>query len=270
MAQAQHSHGSAPAASATPAYDALPPKKRQWVDELFLCGRVAAAASRKMGYKAPEQHGWRMSKNVDVKAAIRERLDALEIRANEVLYRVDQRAQATAEDFLTFEEVERSARVRVPLAEVIERRRRELALEQRYLRAIPEDDEKRRDKQRGLIASIERAVLRLEVELEEDPDATGLVDGPVETHTVARFDLARMRDAGKLHLVKSVKEDKDGGFKVELHDAAHADDLLAKVLGLTGPKGTEDDPLHTVTHTVTDEDRQRRLDELRGTRRADA
>lgn len=40
-------------------------------------------------------------------------------------------------------------------------------------------------------------------------------------------------------------------------------DALAKHTGVTGPKGTEDDPHYTVTKTVTDEERQRRLDELR-------
>ena len=54
---------------------------------------------------------------------------------------------------------------------------------------------------------------------------------PVEVE-VARFDLARMRDAGKLHLVKSVTKNADGSQKVELHDASKADEMLGKHLGL--------------------------------------
>ena len=39
---------------------------------------------------------------------------------------------------------------------------------------------------------------------------------------------------------------------------------LAKITGASGPKGTEDDPHHhKLTHIITDDDRQRRLDELR-------
>lgn len=236
--------------SETPKYDALTKKEREWVDTYFQMGRNHTAVSRSMGYRDPRKHGWRMSTKVHIREAIAERLAELRIEANDVLYRVDQRARASAEDFLTFDEAERTTRVRAPLAEVIEVARRELALEQRYLRAIPEADEKRHQKQKALIESVERRILRLEVELEEDPEATGWVDGPTETYTVARFDLAAMRDAGKLHLVKSVKEDKDGSFKVELHDAAHADDLLAKHVGITGPKGTEDDPHHHVLRPI--------------------
>ena len=40
-------------------------------------------------------------------------------------------------------------------------------------------------------------------------------------------------------------------------------ELLGKHLGLFGPKGTDDDPVHVAHRVVTDEDRRRRLDELR-------
>ena len=51
--------------------------------------------------------------------------------------------------------------------------------------------------------------------------------------------------------------------KAKLHDKKGALVKLGEHLGMFGPKGTEDDPVHTVTHTVTDADRQRRLAELR-------
>lgn len=216
--------------SATPKYDALSKKKREWVDKYFTMGRNGTAVSRSMGYKAPEQHAWRMSRNVDVKAAIAERLDQLQIEANDVLYRIDQRARSTAEDFLQFDTYEHIPRVRVPLSEAIVRARAELDLERRAGKA--EKDPERADASVRLQATIKRRIERMEIELELDPDATALVDGEPETRFRATFDLAKMRDAGKLHLVKSVTVNADGSQKVELHDAARADELLGKHLGL--------------------------------------
>lgn len=231
--------------SPTPAYDALSKKQREWVDLYFTMGRSHTAVSRSMGYKAPEQHGWRMSKNVDVRAAIQERLAALEIRANDVLYRIDQRANATAEDLVEIVEVERATRVEVPAAERIEQLHQEAAHVRLLARRIAEAglDDDTEDAAEEDAQALEREAVRLAVALEFDPGATASVPGPPEVVLETRVSLLRLAEAGQLHLVKSVKEDRDG-VKVELHDAAHADDVLAKVLGLTGPTGTEHDPVY--------------------------
>lgn len=53
----------------------------------------------------------------------------------------------------------------------------------------------------------------------------------VDEHGGARIDLARARAAGKLHLVKSVKQTRHG-LHVELHDSQAALKLIAQHLGL--------------------------------------
>ncbi len=232
-------------------YDLLTSKEQEWVENYFRMGRNATAASRAMGYAAPEKHGWRMSNNVHVRAVLAERLAGLRIEANEVLYRIEQRATATAEDFLRFEEYEYVPRVRVPLAEAIEKARAELEVERRVGNA--ERDPERAERSKELQRAIQRRIDRMEVELDEDPDATALVDGEPETRERAVFDLAKMRDAGKLHLVKSVTKNNDGSQKVELHDAAKADELLGKHLGLFTERldlTTGGEPLKEIRVTV--------------------
>ena len=218
-------------ASKTPAYDALKPKQREWVDRYFVMGRNATAVSRSMGYKAPEKHGWRMSKNVHVQAAIRERLDALEIEASDVLYRIEQRARASGEDFLSFETVERRPLVSVPLTEAVAYLDAEI--ERADESPVPAST-KAAVAHLSRIAEMRRRRAELDARMSADPDgeATTLIPGPPEAVLVARFDLARMREAGKLHLVRSVTKNADGSQKVELHDAAKADELLGKHLGL--------------------------------------
>ena len=88
-----------------------------------------------------------------------------------------------------------------------------------------------------------------------------------------RFDFSHPDAAAHLHLIKKVKtkttrtvrddvETEEEWVEVELHSSQGALRELARILGLSGPKGTADDPIHHA-HTVTDEDRQRRLAELR-------
>jgi phage terminase small subunit len=226
----------------TPAYDALSAKEQAWVEKCFAAGMNHTAASRSLGYQAPEKHGLRMSKNVHVQAAIRERMAAFRIEANEVLYRVDQRARASAEDLLTFRtEITRPKRLR-PLTEALDELRAKMEFEDAFVTRSGAD-EKEVEKHEARMAEWKRDELRLVMRLEQDPGAVEAWTGPPEETVVAEFDLAKMRDAGKLHLVKSVTETKDGR-KVELYDAQHADDLLAKHTGLVGPTGTKDDPLH--------------------------
>ena len=231
--------------STTPAYDALTKKEREWVETYFTMGRNHTAVSRSMGYKDPRKHGWRMSTKVHIQEAIAERLAELRIEANDVLYRVDQRAQASAEDFLAFETKQVRPKVWAPVSIAIAEKRFEVEVEREMIARLELTGEDRKAADKDL-DRLERQLVRLEIIQEEDPDRHVRIRGPVVEVVEATFSLASMRDAGKLHLVKSVSRTKDG-MKVELHDAARADELLAKHLGLTGPTGREDDPLHVKT-----------------------
>lgn len=217
--------------STTPKYDALTDKQREWLDTYFVMGRNATAVSRSMGYKDPRKHGYRMSSNVHIREAIAERLAALKIEANAVLYRIEQRAEATAEDFLTYRTVQRQRKVWVPVAIAIEEKRHEVDVERETIARL-ELSGKARTAADEALAKLEAELVRLEVVQERDPNRMVRIPGPVIEEERADFDLVAMRDAGKLHLLKSVKRLADGGYSVELHDAAHADDVLAKHAGL--------------------------------------
>ena len=224
-----------PIPSETPAYNALTKKEREWVDTYFTMGRNATAVSRSMGYKAPRKHGWRMSTNVHIQDAIAEKLDRLEIRANDVLYRINERANTTGEDFLRFETKQARSKVWAPVSIAVEEKRFEVEVEREMIARLEltGDDRKAADKD---LERLERQLVRLEVIQEEDPGRHVRIRGPVRDVVEASFDLGAMRDAGKLHLVKAVSKTKEGTIKVEMHDAAHADDVLAKHLGLLTEK----------------------------------
>lgn len=65
-----------------------------------------------------------------------------------------------------------------------------------------------------------------------------------------RINLKRAEERGKLHLVHELGVDRSGNPKLKVYDRHAALRDIAKVRGLFGPKGTEDDPLHNVTRVV--------------------
>lgn len=224
-----------PVVSETPHYDALSDRERLWVDHLFTCGLNQTEASRRMGYKAPEKHGWRMSKEEAVQRAIEERLQRAGASADLVAFILAEHLQGTAADWVSFEEVEVYPKVRIPLAEHIEQLREDIRFEEDFARrAGLEGDEMERHE--SDVAARRRRILRLEMELERDPDRTVRVEGEPEVVERARIDLVKLRDAGKLHLVKSAKQD-DKSIEVKMYDVQAAADKILKMHGAYGDGG---------------------------------
>ncbi|MAQ92616.1 MAG: hypothetical protein CMM84_03670 [Rhodothermaceae bacterium] len=227
-----------PPESETPLFDALPSRTRSFIEHYFAMGFNGRAAHRAAGYgdekttdQSRDASASRMLSNVKVKAAIQERLDAFRVQANEVLYRIDQRARATGADFLRFDVRQRRPKVWAPVAVAIEEKRHEVEVERETLARLDLTGKDRQAADADL-AKLERELVRLEVVQSKDPTRLVRILGPLVERVEASFDLDAMREAGKLHLIKSVKRLSDGGYSVELHDAAKADELLAKHLGL--------------------------------------
>jgi phage terminase small subunit len=90
--------------TANETYNALKPKQRNFVDA-YIETMNAAEAARRSGVKdgSAYQAGWRMLRNVEVRAAISERLEAQALAASEVLARLAQQATANIADFFVFD-----------------------------------------------------------------------------------------------------------------------------------------------------------------------
>jgi hypothetical protein len=75
-------------------------------------------------------------------------------------------------------------------------------------------------------------VIRLEIELEENPDAYRIIDGPVDLREEFELDMSLLiadKERGK---IKSFKISAEGALTVELHSAADAQEKIAKMHGL--------------------------------------
>jgi hypothetical protein len=150
-----------------------------------------------------------------IQEAIKDLLAAEHMTAAEVVYHLGDEARGTMEDFLTLRPQRVSTTVTKSVAIVIADLQDHIDFEDEYARraGLAGDELKAHDAE---IARLRRRILRLELRLERDPDATEDVPGPVVEQLVPDVDLAKAAERGKLHLVKSYNA-KDG--KIELYDA---------------------------------------------------
>ncbi len=219
--------------SATPKYDALGVKARAWLDAYFLHGLNKTAASRSMGYAAPEQHGLRMSKNVGVLDAVEERLAAAGMGATMVAFLLAEHAMGTAGDFISFSERRRRPMVSVPVAESIQALVVDIQDAEDILHTVDVDaPTAEREKSQAGIRKLQRELRRCELLHDRQPEARVTVRGPEVVSYEPFVDLYRMQAAGKMHLVKSFSDSPEAGLRVELYDAQSALAHLARALGM--------------------------------------
>ncbi len=209
------------------------PQRDRFVAE-YLIDMNATEAAKRCGYspKTARQQGARLLSDPAIAAQIAagqvKLVEKAEVKAEDVIRRWDQRARSSAADFLRFDIVRHRPRIWVTAAEAVERLQIELVIEQAGLTAGDNEDRV----QSIRVRELRRDLARVERRAEFSPDYMVEVEGEMVEEVKASFDLVRLRDAGRLDLVKSVKEDTDGSYTVVMHDAAAADEALAKHLGM--------------------------------------
>jgi hypothetical protein len=211
------------------ALEALPPRHRAFVlayvgdpQAKFNATRAALKAGYKNGRGIYEQASALLRKP-EVRRAIDLGLEEGGMSPAVALARLEEHANASIEDLLTFTEVRQRWPVEMPCWEAklwleSEIGQVENALLEAQL-AQPPDPQAERE-YRSDLAKLRRMLAILEGSHREDakpvPDQEMVtVPGPLETRVVASIDLAAARERGKLHLVKRL-EFTPQGPKVEL------------------------------------------------------
>jgi phage terminase small subunit len=80
--------------------DGLTPKQQAFVEAYLANGFNATAAARRLKYANPDRQGYRLLRNVEIAAAIRQELAERAMPADEVLARLAEQARGTMDDFL--------------------------------------------------------------------------------------------------------------------------------------------------------------------------
>jgi phage terminase small subunit len=214
----------------------LSPQRRKFVEEFcILFSATKAAVAAKYSKKTARTQGSRLLTFVDIKNAIKAVLDTSAMDPEEIAARWMNLARAGLDDFYTKEEYNEATKVQQPLAEHIAEKRRAMEFEQkvfdRLKLELPEDGTRHFAAQRRR----ENEIIRLEVELEENPKAMRTIDGPPIKKYRIVLDLVKAADLGLLDLAKAITP-TEFGMKVELRSPDAALDNLAKWRGMLTTK----------------------------------
>lgn len=181
-----------------------------------------AKSARFAGYSPtrPDQAAYELLRIPEIKQALELGMKENTQGRDELLKRVDEVAKGSMEDFITLEEVEYREPVLMPAFKIREQLRSSLADAFEQLEVAGEEDKEPWNK---LIGELETKI----DELPSNPAELVSVPGEVKRQIVARIDLVKAEKAGKLGLIKKMKQ-TDKGLEVELYDAMNARELLGK------------------------------------------
>ena len=202
-------------------------KQNRFIDEYVVCLNATRAAIR-AGHseKTAYQIGYENLRKPEIAAEIKRRLEERIISAESAAKLISDIATSNLNDFMVVEKVLHTPKVRKPLPEIIQKLKEEVAFEDEYaLRARLSEDELKRheDDQKDR----QRNILRLEMELERNPDAYRDVPGEPEWKERVKPDLVALSKSKEQGRIKKLKF-TEFGPEVELYPAdAAADKLLA-------------------------------------------
>jgi hypothetical protein len=157
----------------------------------------------------------------NIRAAIDERLTAKALPANEALKLTTEVAVSRLNDFMVVREVELPGpMIEQPLAEAIATLEKLIDFEERVANRSGLS-KKEAKAHKAVQVRRRREVIRMQLELEDDPDAVKMVPGPTVKAEVADLDLVALAKAKEEGRIKSFKHTKEG-VQVELFDAQAA------------------------------------------------
>ncbi len=179
------------------------------------------ATAREMGYE-----------NL-TKPHLRREIDRLAkeqtITSDETVKLISDIAKFDIKDYLITRKVERSDKIKKPLADIIQEKVDQYSFEEEFGRRI-EMDKKRKDSHNKLLASISESIIRLQLELERNPKAYRIVYGEPKLVDEVELDLVKLKKDKEAGRIKSFKYGKYG-VEVELYSAADMAVNMARIYG---------------------------------------
>lgn len=206
-------------------------KQQQFIEE-YLVDFNGAAAARRAGYS--EKNARKIAyillhESEEVKAAIQKQLEQQGMSKPEAIRRLTDIASTRLNDYFVIRQVKQPTKVEKPLAEVIATLEVKIAFEDKYAAAVEltEDEQRAHEsaqKQRR------REIIRMQLELEENPNATRMVDGPTELVEEVSLDLPKLVKDKRTGLIKTFKYNEFGPV-VEGYPVDAALDRILQVHG---------------------------------------
>ncbi|WP_210116244.1 terminase small subunit [Hymenobacter fodinae] len=217
----------------------LTTQQKRFVEEYCVDWNCTQAAIR-AGYseKTARSIGSENLTKPDIRAAIDARLNELSLSAGQVTKLISNIAETSLNDFLTVKQVEQRTKIQQPLAEAIKQLEDEIAFDEEYAEKSADIWGHTGEVRAAYLADkqydINRKrleVLRFQMQLARNPEATTTVDGPPELVKRADLDLVKIAEAKEGNRIKSWQP-SEFGTKIEFYDSAAALRDMGRVRGI--------------------------------------
>ncbi|WP_324671053.1 terminase small subunit [Hymenobacter sp. GOD-10R] len=224
----------------------LTDKQQRFVEEYCVDWNGTQAAIR-AGYSdsAAAEIAYENLRKPHIRAAIDERLTTLSLSAGETTKLISEIAQTSVNDFVVVKKVEHTPKIAQPLAEAIALLEKEIAFDEEYaarsvdiLGFIGEQRVAYLSDKQYDINKKRLQVLRWQMQLDRDPDATTVVNGKPELVDRAELDLVKLAQAKERNRIKSWQP-SEFGIKVEMYDALGALRDMGRVHGIFEKDNTQ-------------------------------
>jgi len=192
----------------------------------------ATAAAKRSGYSAKMAYstGWENTRKPEVKARIAQLLEEQSMQPDEIKKRLTDMGCGDLSDYIIIRTVTYTPKIKKGLQEVIDALKLDIAFEDSFAIEAALKDKELEAHEKGQ-QQRRRQLIRLKLELENNPNAYRIVNGPTELIEEPVLDvvaISRDKEKGK---IKSFKQTKDG-IQVELYPADAALTNLARVHSL--------------------------------------
>lgn len=212
----------------------LKPKEQTFADHyLVALNKSMAAIAAGCPALNARSSGYEIYNRPHVKAYIEAKLKEQTITAEETIKLISDTAQASITDYFVPVKVERCPKIKVNLAVIIADREEYVKREMLFLDRVGYT-EKEYDGFVERLSGVKNEILRLKIELERDPSATRIIDGPPELVVEMQLDINALvadKEKGKVKKIKI----KDGNIEVEMYSAEEAWDKLMRLHGKYAP-----------------------------------
>lgn len=205
-------------------------KQKRFCDE-YLVDLNATQAAKRAGYsqRTAYSQGHDLLKHPEIKAQIEKRLEESAMTKTEALRLVSDIARGNLGDYFKLNQVVKTTLVEKPLKILVAELESKIAFEREYTDLLPEADTEK-VKQRLLIASMQRELLRMQLELKKNPEAKKIVSGPEEIIEEMQLDINSLVADKARGRIKALTP-SEHGLKVELYPADAALSTILKIHG---------------------------------------
>jgi phage terminase small subunit len=207
-------------------------RQRRFCEEYLIDFNATQAAIRS-GYseKTAAEMGYENLRKPHIRAFIDAKLKEMSLSSDETLKSISDIAKGSLNKYLIVKEVVEIPQVKKHLSQIIKDIKVSIEDSDKFIQRANITDQRRLDEHNEVQNKRREEIIKLEIELERNPEASKVVAGEPVLVKVVQLDLVKLTEDKEAGRIKSIKH-TEHGLHVEMYSADAALTNLARIHGL--------------------------------------